>query len=162
MATSARLRRGGMLAVSFAGHPIVIAGTETGQVFALEDRCAHRQIPLHMGVITKEGIPCVYHGWCYDTCGRLVAIPHLSDGRKLPAETLGVQSYPCRDLVSLRGYAGKHEHHPVGLIRALDDASLRPPSDTQVGSSMRAYRVIDLHGAFRSLHAEESAIAIRE
>jgi phenylpropionate dioxygenase-like ring-hydroxylating dioxygenase large terminal subunit len=36
------------LAVSFAGEPVVLARTDTGSVFALEDRCAHRQTVAHI------------------------------------------------------------------------------------------------------------------
>ncbi len=40
-----------------------------GKVFALEDRCAHRQVPLHAGVVDGESIRCCYHGWTYITAG---------------------------------------------------------------------------------------------
>jgi phenylpropionate dioxygenase-like ring-hydroxylating dioxygenase large terminal subunit len=33
------------LEVAFAGEPIVLVRAESSKVFALEDRCAHRQFP---------------------------------------------------------------------------------------------------------------------
>ena len=46
-------------------------------MFALEDRCAHRQVPLHEASSTAETIRCCYHGWTYDCSGRCVDIPYL-------------------------------------------------------------------------------------
>ncbi|HZC46550.1 MAG TPA: aromatic ring-hydroxylating dioxygenase subunit alpha [Candidatus Acidoferrum sp.] len=89
------------LGVSFAGEPIVLARTDTGSVFALEDRCAHRQVPLHLGVVQGEQLKCSYHAWCYDSKGKLSRIPYLADGGKLPPEARGVRSYPCRQACGL-------------------------------------------------------------
>src|SRR5437870_1269194 len=46
LAKSSELKTGKTLAVTFAGEPIVLARTESGRLFALENRCAHRQVPL--------------------------------------------------------------------------------------------------------------------
>src|SRR5262249_45320296 len=48
-----------------------------GRVFAIEDRCAHRGVPLSVRpeCYTKNTISCWYHGFTYDLRdGRLVAI----------------------------------------------------------------------------------------
>ncbi len=68
-----------------------------GPVFALEDRCAHRQIPLSKGVVEEAAIRCCYHGWAYDASGRCIDVPYLGKG-KLPN---GVRSYPCREIDGL-------------------------------------------------------------
>ena len=36
---------------------------EAGRVFALEDRCAHRQVKLSAGVVAGCTVRCGYHGW---------------------------------------------------------------------------------------------------
>ena len=81
----------------FAGMPIVLYRGKSGRVFALEDRCAHRQVPLHLGVICGEELKCHYHGWAYDGSGRCVDVPYLGKER-LPN---GVQSYPAREVDGL-------------------------------------------------------------
>ena len=53
VARSDNVKTGKSNGVSFAGEPIVLVRTERGTVYALEDRCAHRQIPLHLGVVEK-------------------------------------------------------------------------------------------------------------
>ena len=92
LAWSHEVKRGKTHGVTFAGEPIVLARTESGKVFALEDRCAHRQVPLHQGVVEGESIRCGYHGWTYDCSGKCIDVPYLGRER-LPN---GVRSYPCR------------------------------------------------------------------
>jgi phenylpropionate dioxygenase-like ring-hydroxylating dioxygenase large terminal subunit len=97
LAWSREVKRGKAHGVRFAGEPIVLVRTASGTVFALEDRCAHRQIPLHDGVVDGETIRCCYHGWTYDCTGRCVNIPYTGRGR-LPN---GVRAYPCREIAGL-------------------------------------------------------------
>lgn len=97
LALSREVKRGKAHGVRFAGEPIVLVRTASGTVFALEDRCAHRQIPLHDGVVDGETIRCCYHGWTYDCTGRCVNIPYLRRER-LPN---GVRAYPCRESAGL-------------------------------------------------------------
>lgn len=97
-ARSEQVARGKTLGVSFAGEPIVLVRTERGNVFALENRCAHRQIPLEAGVIRGELLQCCYHGWTYDSTGACVNVPYLDKAGTLPN---GVRSYPCREAYGL-------------------------------------------------------------
>ena len=56
-------------------EPIVFFRTEDGAPVALEDRCAHRHLPLSMGKLVGDRLQCHYHGLQYDTAGRCVRIP---------------------------------------------------------------------------------------
>jgi phenylpropionate dioxygenase-like ring-hydroxylating dioxygenase large terminal subunit len=94
VARAAHLKTSRTLAVRFAGERIVLARTEAGEVFALEDRCAHRQMPLSMGVVEGERLRCGYHGWLYSKAGRCVGAPYLPDGASVPR---GVRPYPSRE-----------------------------------------------------------------
>ena len=93
LAWSKDLKTGKPLAVRFAGDPIVLVRPPTGAPYALEDRCAHRQVPLHNGVVSPTGLRCGYHGWTYDGTGACVDVPYLGKG-KLPN---GVRSYPLEE-----------------------------------------------------------------
>src|SRR5215472_3298823 len=101
VARSISLKKGRALPVTFAGEPIVIVRSDAGAAFALEDRCAHRQLPLHLGVVRSDQLQCSYHGWCYDSAGRLARIPYLAEGGKMPAAARGVRRYACRDAYGL-------------------------------------------------------------
>src|SRR5262245_188054 len=98
VARSKAVKSGKAHPVSFAGQPIVLVRDLKGEVFALEDRCAHRQIPLHLGVIDDGGIKCAYHGWKYDRTGRCVNVPYLE---KCSLRPNNVRSYPCREAYGL-------------------------------------------------------------
>ena len=90
LAWSDDLRAGRVIGREFAGEPIALYRGKSGQVFALEDRCAHRQVPLHLGTVSGETLKCGYHGWSYNCAGACIDVPYL--GReKLPN---GVKSYP--------------------------------------------------------------------
>jgi len=95
LARSRELKSGKTLAAEFAGEPIVLVRTESGRVFALEDRCAHRQVPLHLGVVCGEKLQCSYHAWRYDVTGKLAGIPYLPKGCAHPPRN--VRAYPCRE-----------------------------------------------------------------
>ncbi len=79
---------------TFGGEPIVLARGESGNVFALDDRCAHRQFPLHKGVVCGELLKCAYHAWSYHADGRVAGIPYMPKDACRPA---GVRSYACRE-----------------------------------------------------------------
>ena len=99
VAWSDELKAGRALGRRFAGEPIVIYRGSSGQVFALEDRCAHRQVPLHLGVVTGDELKCHYHGWTYNCSGKCVGVPYLGIGiERLPN---GVKSYPAREVDGL-------------------------------------------------------------
>jgi len=94
LARSHEVPKGGAFATSFAGEPIVLVRPERGEIFALEDRCAHRQVPLSDGVVKGERVQCGYHCWTYDRTGRCVSVPYLDAERRMPN---GVKSYPVRE-----------------------------------------------------------------
>ena len=76
------------------GERIALYRGRSGAVHALEDRCAHRQVPLHAGVVCPEGIRCGYHGWTYDRTGHCVNVPYRDKAKTMPN---GVRFYPCRE-----------------------------------------------------------------
>jgi phenylpropionate dioxygenase-like ring-hydroxylating dioxygenase large terminal subunit len=93
LAWSRELKPGKTLATQFAGDPIVLIRPLKGDVFALADRCAHRQVPLSHGVVEGCAVRCGYHGWVYDASGRCIDVPYLGKN-KLPN---GVRAYPCHE-----------------------------------------------------------------
>jgi phenylpropionate dioxygenase-like ring-hydroxylating dioxygenase large terminal subunit len=97
LASAKDLKKGKTLGVTFAGDPIVLVRTESGRVYALEDRCAHRQMPLSCGVVTGEHLKCCYHAWTYNAEGRC-AVPYLPKGVPMPH---GVRAYPSREAYGL-------------------------------------------------------------
>jgi phenylpropionate dioxygenase-like ring-hydroxylating dioxygenase large terminal subunit len=82
------------LSITIWEEPIVVFRTKSGQVAALEDRCAHRNAPLSKGKVCQDQLECPYHGWQYAADGRVTCIPALSVGCAIP-ENLRSKSYHC-------------------------------------------------------------------
>jgi phenylpropionate dioxygenase-like ring-hydroxylating dioxygenase large terminal subunit len=122
LALSKELKRGGMRAVAFAGDSILLVRAKSGALFALEDRCAHRQVPLHLGMLCGESVKCGYHGWTFDKTGRCESVPSLGTTAALPR---GVRSYPCREAYGLifvfTGDAAREPQVPFPEIPAWAD-----------------------------------------
>jgi renierapurpurin 18,18'-hydroxylase len=102
VAVSGSVRRGKTFAARFAGERIALYRGGTGTVYALEDRCAHRQVPLSMGVVEGETLRCCYHAWAYRGNGRISQIPYLPKGADLRSRPpRGVRAYPVREAYGL-------------------------------------------------------------
>ena len=98
VARSRAVKTGKLHPVNFAGEPIVLLRKSSGEVFALEDRCAHRQVPLHIGVVEDDCIKCAYHGWKYNQTGKCVGVPYLE---KCSLRPNNVRNFPCREAYGL-------------------------------------------------------------
>ena len=84
------MRNKATFATTFAGERIALYRGASGTVYALEDRCAHRQVPLSMGVVEGGALRCCYHAWSYRGNGRISQIPYppKSKGRRAVPEEL--------------------------------------------------------------------------
>ncbi|MET9484970.1 aromatic ring-hydroxylating dioxygenase subunit alpha [Streptomyces sp. NPDC006638] len=95
VAVARSVRKNKAFAATFAGERIALYRGASGTVYALEDRCAHRQVPLSMGVVEGEALRCCYHAWAYRGNGHLSQIPYLPKGVARPPR--GVRAYPVRE-----------------------------------------------------------------
>jgi len=83
------------LSVMLWHQPIVLYRGQGGKVWALADRCPHRQVKLSHGRVVGDRLQCAYHGWCFDSTGQCVAVPYMMEQQKLPHCT--VQTYPVKE-----------------------------------------------------------------
>jgi renierapurpurin 18,18'-hydroxylase len=97
LAWSSQVKPGAVVGRQFAGEPIALFRTKEGALAALEDRCAHRQVPLHLGAVCGDRLKCGYHGWTYDAAGACVDVPYLAECRA-PNR---VKSYPVHEMNGL-------------------------------------------------------------
>ncbi|BCT91162.1 (Fe-S)-binding protein [Lysobacter helvus] len=104
-------------AITVLDLPIVLARSDDGRVYALEDRCPHRHAPLSAGCRTAQGIACPYHGWTFGADGAVQRIPGLPDDVALPA-------------VRARAFA-THEHDGIVWLRPGDEGDAMPGAFVQ-------------------------------
>ncbi len=90
---SSQLRRGQMRRQKLLDEPLVLVRDQSGKVFALDDHCRHRGIPLSFGHFDGECIECCYHGWQFDLEGRCRHIPALLPDSPLKLDRISVKSF---------------------------------------------------------------------
>ena len=90
------LTEGALQSRTICEQPIVFFRDPRGEPVALEDRCAHRFIPLSMGQLCDgaASVECPYHGLRFGTDGACVLNPHGSG--RIPA-TLAIRAYPVAE-----------------------------------------------------------------
>jgi len=119
-----------MVSKTFLDEPIVMFRDTRNQLRALQDRCPHRFVPLHLGRLRDDRIQCAYHGLEFDCSGACVRNPH-GDGA-IP-KAAKVRSYPMHEA---HGFAwiwmGEAEAADPGLI---PDFSPMGPDVAYVGKS---------------------------
>ncbi|MBL1432923.1 MAG: Rieske family iron-sulfur cluster-binding protein [Gammaproteobacteria bacterium] len=81
-------------AVVMFSQYLVLFRDEQGKSVAVEDRCAHRNMPLHLGKIVSGCIQCPYHGWSYQGNGELTHVPADADN-DLICKKIKINAYPC-------------------------------------------------------------------
>ncbi len=83
-----------LVARTFLGEPVVLFRTEAGELVALEDRCAHRRLPLSVGRLKGDTVECAYHGLVYDCSGFCIKVPGQDD---VP-QSARLKRYPVADM----------------------------------------------------------------
>ena len=76
IAESHELTRDRPLGRRLMGTPLVLFRDREGRAATLLDRCPHRNVPLSLGEMAKDGtLECPYHGWRFDGSGACTNIP---------------------------------------------------------------------------------------
>ncbi|KAL3146814.1 hypothetical protein ABBQ38_014791 [Trebouxia sp. C0009 RCD-2024] len=65
-------------AVNLLGKELVV-WNDGQQWRCFEDLCPHRKVPLSEGRVEAGKLECAYHGWKFDSAGKTVSIPQVSD-----------------------------------------------------------------------------------
>jgi vanillate O-demethylase monooxygenase subunit len=70
-----------------ANKAIVMWRSDKGEVVAFDDRCCHKRFPLSESKLLDGGrLECAYHGLCYDTSGKCIAIPSQPADKAIPPQ----------------------------------------------------------------------------
>ncbi|KAL4183511.1 hypothetical protein AMTRI_Chr11g98610 [Amborella trichopoda] len=89
VAFSDDLKADTMIPVDCFEEPWVLFRGKDGEPGCVQNTCAHRACPLHLGSVNEGRIQCPYHGWEYSTDGKCKKMPstRLLDVR--------IKSLPC-------------------------------------------------------------------
>ena len=68
---------GSLLEVEVEQELIVLANID-GDLYALQNRCSHQDLPLSDGELEGDRLECLYHGARFDVCtGKAVGLPAI-------------------------------------------------------------------------------------
>jgi phenylpropionate dioxygenase-like ring-hydroxylating dioxygenase large terminal subunit len=83
----------GMITRHLLGQQVLLYRRASGEVVAMEDRCAHRSLPLSRGRLDGDRVTCAYHGFVFGPTGECVRVPsqeHVPPGSR-------VRVFPVRE-----------------------------------------------------------------
>ena len=84
---------GQLLEVEAERERIVLANID-GDLYALQDRCSHQDLPLSDGELDGDRLECLYHGARFDVCtGKAVGLPAIKPVGTYPVELRGEEIY---------------------------------------------------------------------
>lgn len=120
VAFSADLKDDTMVPIDCFEEPWVIFRGKDGKPGCVQNTCAHRACPLHLGSVNEGRIQCPYHGWEYSTDGKCEKMPST---RLLDVK---IKSLPCFE------QEGMIWVWPGNDPPAANLPSLEPPSGFQI------------------------------
>jgi phenylpropionate dioxygenase-like ring-hydroxylating dioxygenase large terminal subunit len=106
------------------GEKIVIFLDEAGQPAALLDRCCHRTAQLSKGQCVNGALQCGYHGWTYNSTGRVIRIPQYGPERSIPAD-YATPAFRCQAHLGYAWVALDVPIAPPPAVPEFDDPAYR-------------------------------------
>jgi 5,5'-dehydrodivanillate O-demethylase len=85
--------------VRVLGEGLVLFLDRSDRVGLLADHCSHRSASLLYGRVEERGIACAYHGWLYNTEGRILETP--PERNEAIMKTVRQKAYPVRRFAGL-------------------------------------------------------------
>jgi phenylpropionate dioxygenase-like ring-hydroxylating dioxygenase large terminal subunit len=118
----------GPQSVVLLDQEIVLYRQSSGQVVALDNRCAHRGTALSGGWIEGTCIRCPYHGWQYDHEGVCTEIPANQPGKAI-TQRAKLRTYPVQEQYGLiwlyLGDRPEEERPGIPFLPAFHDPTWR-------------------------------------
>jgi phenylpropionate dioxygenase-like ring-hydroxylating dioxygenase large terminal subunit len=75
VASSRQLKPGAVRDVEIGSRRLVLYRDLEGRAHAVDDRCPHLGSDLALAHVTRDGLLCEFHGWCWGSGGACVAAP---------------------------------------------------------------------------------------
>ena len=107
------------------GQNFVLYRDKAGKVHCLSDVCIHRGGSLSNGWTTERNcVACPYHGWEFDSEGKVQFIPSRGEGAPIP-ERARIDAYPTEERYGMiwvfMGDLPESERYPIPEFPEYDD-----------------------------------------
>lgn len=127
------------LKVRILGEDLVLFRNKQGRAGLLHHRCMHRGTSLFYGKCEDDGIRCCYHGWKFDTEGRVLDQPGEPQGG-LAKQNFRQPWYPVEERYGLVwAYMGPPDKKPlmpvIEIFEDLEDGEYLFTDDNNIGTS---------------------------
>ena len=132
------------------GFVIAVFRTATDQVFALEDRCPHKNGPLSQGIVFGDKVACPLHNWTIALDSGRAQPPDVGCAAAFAVKVEGGRA--CVNLAMVRGgrHLGDRPYFPAHVEDAVavpDDGTTR--SLTGPGMSCSRQVWLSVQGSVR-------------
>jgi nitrite reductase/ring-hydroxylating ferredoxin subunit len=84
------------LPVQLFGEELILFRDGEGKAALIGRYCAHQGMDMIYGRVEPDGIRCMYHGWLFDTCGRVIVRGGWVEGGE-KRMAVGQPAYSCTE-----------------------------------------------------------------
>lgn len=107
------------LPATILGEELILFRDSEGKPALIGRYCAHQGVDMIYGRVEPDGLRCMYHGWLFDSCGRVVL-----RGEWLPEKErrwdVGQAAYPCTEAGGIIfTFMGSGETPPLPALHSL-------------------------------------------
>ena len=88
------------LPVQLLGEELILFRDGEGNPALIGRYCAHQGVDMIYGRVEEDGIRCMYHGWLFDACGKVIVRGAWVEGGEKRME-VGQPAYPCAEMGGL-------------------------------------------------------------
>lgn len=85
------------LPVTLFGEESILFRDDQGSPALIGRYCAHQGVDMIYGRVESDGIRCLYHGWLFDACGKVVVRGDWLPGGE-QRMSVGQPAYPCAEI----------------------------------------------------------------
>ena len=161
MGLSSRLAKpGDYLTEDVAGMPVLMTRAADGQVMAFANICRHRGAPVAQGCGNARAFTCPYHGWTYDTAGKLLGTTDKVGFAGLDLATHGLARLPAAEKHGMLFARAK----PVQAGESADidvDAGLGPIAADLAALRLETYPMFSADRVKPALDALRRSVAVK-
>ena len=93
---SKEIKKNKLIGVTRLAEKLVFWRDESNEVHCIFDKCCHRGASLSMGILVDQHVECPFHGFQYDSSGKVIYIPANGKQSKVP-DHFKVNSYLVRE-----------------------------------------------------------------
>jgi nitrite reductase/ring-hydroxylating ferredoxin subunit len=85
------------LPVNLLGEELILFRCDGGKPALIGRYCAHQGVDMIYGRVEEDGLRCMYHGWLFDNCGKVIVRGGWVEGGE-KRMGVGQPAYPCEEI----------------------------------------------------------------